>query len=65
MAWRRTDERHPRSCQVLGMQWPPVASEWNMGRVWGATWYKDPESLECKQTWLQSAEFIGRHLDEV
>jgi hypothetical protein len=42
-----------------------VAWEWNIDHVWGPTWYKDPDTGECKQAWLQSAEFIGRHLDGV
>ena len=42
-----------------------VAWEWNMQKVWPAAWYRDPDSHEIKQAWSQSAEFIGRHLDDV
>lgn len=39
--------------------------EWNTGRGWGPAWYRDPETGEIKSAWGASAEFIGRHLDEI
>jgi hypothetical protein len=42
-----------------------VAWEWNMQRVWSDAWYRDPETGITTQAWVSSAEFIGRHLDEV
>ena len=42
-----------------------VSWEWNMSLVVGPAWYKDPSSGEATQAWLSSAEFIGRHLDEL
>lgn len=42
-----------------------VAWEWNMQLVIGQTWYRSPETGEAKLAWTQSAEFVGRHLDEV
>lgn len=42
-----------------------VAWEWNMGKKWGRAWYRDPTTNETKEAWGGSAEFIGRHLDEV
>ncbi len=42
-----------------------VAWEWNSGRTWPAVWYRDPDSTEIKYGWTASAEFIGRHLDEI
>jgi hypothetical protein len=42
-----------------------VAWEWNMQKRWGKAWYKDPDSGVIKVAWDQSAEFVGRHLDEV
>lgn len=42
-----------------------VAWEWNMQKTWGKAWYKDPDSGIIKEAWNMSAEFIGRHLDEV
>jgi hypothetical protein len=42
-----------------------VAWEWNMSKVWGPAWYRDPRTSEVKQAWGSSAEFIGRHLDGV
>ncbi len=42
-----------------------VAWEWNMQKIWGKAWYKDLESGVIKDAWDSSAEFVGRHLDEV
>ncbi len=42
-----------------------VSWEWNMHHIWGPSWYKDPDSSEIKPAWRESAEFIGRHLDEI
>jgi len=41
-----------------------VAWEWNMGRVFGPAWYKDPVTGQVRQAWLSSVEFVGRHLDD-
>jgi hypothetical protein len=41
-----------------------VSWEWNMGRQWGPTWYRDPATSLPRQAWVGSAEFIGRHLDD-
>lgn len=43
----------------------PVSWEWNMSLVVGPAWYRDTVSGKAKQAWLSSAEFIGRHLDEL
>ncbi len=44
-----------------------VAWEWNMNDIWQDAWYRDP--LEpggaIKLAWNSSAEFIGRHLDDL
>lgn len=55
---------YPSTCThfVTGKR---VSWEWNMGLVVGPAWYKDPETGEAKQAWHSSAEFIGRHLDEL
>jgi hypothetical protein len=42
-----------------------VAWEWSFGKLWMETWYKNPDSGEIKQAWIQSAEFVGRHLNEI
>lgn len=42
-----------------------VSWEWNMGLIWGELWYKDPDTNEVKMAFSSSAEFIGRHLDEL
>jgi hypothetical protein len=42
-----------------------VAWEWNMDKRWGPAWYRDPTTNDVKEAWGGSAEFIGRHLDEV
>lgn len=42
-----------------------VAWEWDYELTWGPAWYKDPDTDEIKQAWISSAEFVGRHLNEV
>lgn len=42
-----------------------VAWEWNMQKIYGEAWYRDPDTGTIKQGWSSSAEFTGRHLDEV
>lgn len=42
-----------------------VAWEWNMGRTWNAAWYINPETNLPEKAWEGSAEFIGRHIEEV
>lgn len=42
-----------------------VAWEWNMGIVVGPAWYRSPETGDIQQAWLSSAEFVGRHLDDL
>jgi hypothetical protein len=42
-----------------------VAWEWNMQSVFGQAWYRDPLTHEVKEAWSSSAEFVGRHLDEL
>lgn len=42
-----------------------VSWEWNMSLVVGPGWYRDQSTGEAKQAWVSSAEFIGRHLDEL
>ena len=42
-----------------------VAWEWNMQLILGQAWYLSPETGKAKHAWSQSAEFVGRHLDEV
>lgn len=42
-----------------------VSWEWNMSLVLGPAWYRDPATGQAKEAWSSSAEFIGRHLDEL
>jgi len=42
-----------------------VSWEWNMSLVVGPAWYRDPTTGETRLAWSSSAEFIGRHLDEL
>lgn len=42
-----------------------VAWEWNMSRTWDNAWYRDPDTKEIKQAWGASAEFVGRHIEEL
>jgi hypothetical protein len=42
-----------------------VAWEWNMQKGWPAAWYRDPDTGAIREAWGSSAEFIGRHLDDI
>lgn len=43
-----------------------VAWEWNMENTWNKAWYRDPlDKDRIKSAWDSSAEFIGRHLDNL
>lgn len=42
-----------------------VSWEWNMALVVGPAWYRDLKTKESTQAWGGSAEFVGRHLDEL
>ena len=42
-----------------------VTWEWNMGRVWGKTWWKDPDTGEPLSAWASAGEFVGRHTDDL
>jgi len=42
-----------------------VSWEWSMSLIVGAAWYRDAATGQAKQAWLSSAEFVGRHLDEL
>lgn len=42
-----------------------VSWEWNMNKVWGECYYRDPETKEIKKAWHSAAEFIGRDIETV
>lgn len=42
-----------------------ITWEWDMSRVWGPTWYRDPSDNAIKKAWEGSAEFVGRNLEDV
>lgn len=42
-----------------------VAWEWNISLIVGPAWYRDTLTGESKTAWSSSAEFVGRHLDEL
>lgn len=42
-----------------------VAWEWDLDRIWPATWYRDLDTAETKKAWDSSGEFVGRHLDDI
>ena len=42
-----------------------VAWDWNMQKKWPTAWYRDPDTGGVKRAWIESAEFIGRHLDDI
>lgn len=37
--------------------------EWDMSRVIGKTWYRDPDTNQIVPAWTQAAEFVGRNLE--
>jgi hypothetical protein len=42
-----------------------VAWEWNMQKKWPNAWYRDPDTGDIKKAWIESTEFIGRHLHDI
>jgi hypothetical protein len=42
-----------------------VSWEWNMSIVVGESWYRDPDTGSAKYAWGQSAEFVGRNLNDL
>ena len=42
-----------------------VSSKWNLTRVFGEAWYRDPDTGMMTYGWTQSAEFVGRHLEDL
>ena len=42
-----------------------VSWEWNMTTVVGKSWYRNPETGKLQLAWGQSAEFVGRDLDDL
>lgn len=42
-----------------------VTWEWNMSRVTGPAWYRNPATGAAEPAWSSSAEFVGRHVDEL
>jgi len=39
--------------------------EWNLQRVWGKSWYRDPQTGEIKHGWDSAGEFVGRPLETI
>jgi hypothetical protein len=42
-----------------------VAWEWNLDRVFEESWYRNPDTGHVEYGWSQSAEFVGRHLEDL
>lgn len=42
-----------------------VSWEWNMGMVVGPSWYRHPDTGQITAAWRESAEFVGRDLDDL
>jgi hypothetical protein len=42
-----------------------VAWEWSFQNKWAQAWYRQPDSGEIEKAWDSSAEFVGRHLEDV
>lgn len=42
-----------------------VSWEWNFGLVVGQSWYRHPDTGQVTPAWGQSAEFVGRNLDDL
>lgn len=55
---------HPTTSKNLVVG-KPVSWEWNLQRLYGETWYRDPISNEIQYGWGGSAEFVGRTLDQL
>jgi hypothetical protein len=43
----------------------PVSWEWNLSQTFGETWYRDPDTGTIRYAWTSSAEFVGRHFDQL
>lgn len=43
----------------------PVAWEWSFEQVWPESWYRHPDSGEIEYAWTESAEFVGRHFEDI
>jgi hypothetical protein len=39
--------------------------DFNLSRVHGRAWFRDPQGGAIKQAWVESSEFVGRPLGEV
>ena len=42
-----------------------VSWEWNMNLVVGESWFRHPDTGKIEPAWFQSAEFVGRNLDDM
>ncbi|PPK76735.1 hypothetical protein B0F87_103342 [Methylobacter tundripaludum] len=42
-----------------------VTWEWSLEKIWGESYYVDPNSGEKKLAWKSSAEFVGRNAEDV
>jgi uncharacterized protein YutE (UPF0331/DUF86 family) len=42
-----------------------VTWEWDLSRVWGQTWYIDPDTKERKNAWDSAGEFTGRYIEDI
>jgi hypothetical protein len=42
-----------------------VTWEWSFDRVWPESWYRDPRDGGIKYAWTSSAEFAGRHIEDL
>jgi hypothetical protein len=42
-----------------------VTWKWNLSRIWGKTWYRDPDTNTIKSAWDSSAEFVGGDLNNL
>jgi hypothetical protein len=47
------------------MQGKEVTWEWSLKKVWPEAWFKNPGTGLVEYGWTSSAEFTGRHLDEI
>jgi hypothetical protein len=42
-----------------------VSWEWNLKKVWGSAWYREPQTGAIKHGWDSAAEFVGRPLETI
>jgi hypothetical protein len=61
-----SDGRHIYAAYPTTKMYEPgqtLSWEWNLQKVWGRAWYKDPQTGETRLGWDSAGEFVGRPLE--